>query len=345
MVPPGEVLSTKLLSFCLLSIGFTLYLLFVSSGLTDDFSDSPSPKDELSHPTYRGRYAIATFLAAKFDTKQGDSDDEDAHYVSARTLVYQLLHSPTTKFREPVPVVILVTKDVRESKRQRLRDDGAVVVEVEHLAHDMAITVDRWAETIIKLRLFDPRIVPYEKVLLLDTDMVLTRPIGAIFQDPATEVRHTDRSVLVESDAPAPPEEFIMAASPESLQFDHPYPFLDPENTKDYFDSGLLMYSPSIELFQYYMELINKPDLFHTGTPVQDLLNYAHRWGGSMPWKRIHYSWYLNWPNDNDLKGNMSLLHTKGWDHAFSYSSDAVKKFAFARRWEMEGYWIGKERS
>lgn len=47
----------------------------------------------------------------------------------------------------------------------------------------MAITVYRWVKTITKRPLCDPKVVPYEKFFLLDTDIVLTRPIDAIFQD------------------------------------------------------------------------------------------------------------------------------------------------------------------
>lgn len=35
--------------------------------------------------------------------------------------------------------------------------------------------------------IFDLTLMPYEKVLLLDPDMVLTRLIDEIFQDPSTE--------------------------------------------------------------------------------------------------------------------------------------------------------------
>ncbi|OQE27445.1 hypothetical protein PENSTE_c004G08972 [Penicillium steckii] len=292
---------------------------------------------------HRSPYAIAIFLASKSNERPEDSDNDDGYYVSARTLVYQLLHSPSTKLRSPVPVVILVSQHARESKRQRLRDDGAIVVNVDDVAHNVTITVDRWTDTFTKLRLFDPSVVPYEKVLLMDADIALTRPIDGIFQSINTDPRETNQTALNEQEREPLPEKYIMAASPESLQRDHSYPFLDPDNESTRFNTGLLMYSPSTEIFQHYLKLLEQPDLYYTGGPDQDLINYAHRWGGPMPWRRLHYSWYLNWPNDNDLKGNMAILHTKWWDHEFAYSSDSVEKFAFARRWEMEGYWIGKE--
>lgn len=62
-----------------------------------------------------------------------------------------------------------------------------------------------------------------------------------------------------------------------------------------------------------------------------------------MAWKRLHWSWYISTPNNNDLQGDMALLHTKWWESGASLSSDSVEKFAFARTWEMEGCWIGQE--
>lgn len=344
MAQPWGFLSSKYTGlYCLLSIGFTIYLLMIASPSITFSALSASDRYLKQHTPHRGPYAIAIFLASKSNERPEDSDNDDGYYVSARTLVYQLLHSPSTKLRNPVPVIILVSQAARESKRQRLRDDGATVINVDNIPHNMTITIDRWTDTFTKLRLFDPSVVPYEKVLLMDADIALTRPIDAIFHDSNTEPREMNETALGEQERELTPEKYIMAASPESLQRNHSYPFLDPDNLSTRFNSGLLMYSPSTELFQYYLKLLEHPDLYYTGGPDQDLLNYAHRWEGPMPWRRLHYSWYLNWPNDNDLKGNMAILHTKWWDHEFSYSSDSVEKFAFARRWEMEGYWIGKE--
>lgn len=77
------------------------------------------------------------------------------------------------------------------------------------------------------------------------------------------------------------------------------------------FNSGLFMYSPSVEIYQYYMRLLDHPDLYYRGIPDQDLLNYAHHWGGPMAWKRLHSSWHINTPKNNDLQGDMALLHAK----------------------------------
>lgn len=330
-------MSKKLLAFCLLSAACTILLLFGTPLPPDAVSDGPAtPK-----PIYRGRYAITTFLASHDDGTRPVGDEQDPYFASARTLVYQLLHSPNTKLRYKIPVIVAVTPDVRESKRRRLRADGATVIEIQYMAHNAAVSDESWTEMATKLRLFDPTVIPYEKVLFMEADMVLTRPILDIFRDPNTEPVLINDATKASAELGTTPERYLMAASPESLQRDHAYPFLDPDHTVKSFNGGLFMYSPTTEVFQYYKSLLSQPELYDTGAPDQDLINYAHRREGPMPWKRLHASWYINWPNDNDLAGNMALLHSKWWVHETS-SNNLVERFARARRWEMEGYWIGR---
>ncbi|KAJ5096464.1 hypothetical protein NUU61_005820 [Penicillium alfredii] len=287
-------------------------------------------------------YAIGTFVGTDTYGTEDAGDDEDRYYVGARTLVYQLLHAPSTKLTSPVSIVILVTKGVRESKRKRLRDDGATVIEVEDVPHNITVGQPRWAETFAKVRLFDPKIMPYRKVLLMDTDMVITRPIDAIFEDPSSEPMNSRKNQTNRADLPLAtlPEKFAIAAAPESLDRDHPYPFVDHDHTKGYFNSGLVLYTPSTELFQHYLEIIARPDLFYNGFPDQDLLNYAHRWQGPMPWRRLHFSWYLNWPNQDDIDGGMAIIHSKFWEPDLPFGPG--ERLALSRRWEMQGYWMGK---
>lgn len=77
MAPPWHFFNKKRLCFYLLSIGFTLYLLVVSSNLTYISSDLPAPKSELPHSNlYHDRHAIGAFLASELNEEQ-DSDDED----------------------------------------------------------------------------------------------------------------------------------------------------------------------------------------------------------------------------------------------------------------------------
>ena len=330
---PEDFVSKKLLCFCLLSIAFTLFLLF-GTPLPEDNLGEGQPVAPSQQSTDWGRYAITTYLGPNSIGKQEKSDNLDSEFIGTRTLVYQLLHSPSTKLRDPVPVIILVHRDVRESKRQRLRDDGATVIEVESIADD------RWGDIPTKLRIFDPTLVPYHKILFMDADIILTRPIDKIFDDPNAVPRAVDDS-QVEPEMNPLPQEYILAASPLTRRGSSAVVSTQTPNS---FCGGLFMYSPSTEVFQYYTKLLGQSELYHTGAAGDELLNYAHRQGGPMPWKNLRGSWYLNTPGDNDLNGKTPLLHTKlrAQDGEASSSDSAVGKFAQSQRWEMEGYWIGK---
>lgn len=56
---------------------------------------------------------------------------------------------------------------------------------------------------------------------------------------------------------------------------------------------------------------LSKKEAWYHGFPYRDLLNYAHRVEGPMPWPELQFSWHLNWANDNDLNGGMAALHAK----------------------------------
>jgi alpha-N-acetylglucosamine transferase len=320
----------------------------VFSDETPIITPIPSPKPsfppKVSLP--QSPYAIAIFLGADYHGNEDDGDDEDWYYVGARTLVYQLLHAPSTRLKQPqstqpIPVVIMVTKDVRESKRKRLEADGATLFEIEVVEHDFDIGEPRYAQVLTKLRLFDSEIMPYEKVFLMDTDMVITRPIDGIFQDESTHLNPVDQNeTYPELEFASLPHRFTFAATPESLDKEHEYPYLDPSREKQYFNVGCMLFSPSKEIYQYYLSILSHSDLFGHGWPEQDLLNYVHRLDGPMPWGRLHYSWYLNWPNENDLEGGMAIIHSKFWEKDWF---GAGEKYALSRVWEMQGYWKGKE--
>jgi hypothetical protein len=169
----------------------------------------------------RSPHAIAIFLGSDYHAGDDDSDEADWYYMGARTLVYQLLHSPATKLKTPTPVVILVTKDVRESKRIRLQADGATVIEIEEVDHAFSIGEPRYAQVLTKLRVFDYEVMPYEKVFLMDTDMVITRPLDAIFDDESARLNTIDPNATrtdTEREISPLPQNFTFAATPESAE-------------------------------------------------------------------------------------------------------------------------------
>jgi alpha-N-acetylglucosamine transferase len=287
-------------------------------------------------------YAIAIFLGTEFDAEESDEDETDRYYVGARTLVYQLLHAPSTRLTSPISVIILATQGVRESKRQRLRLDGATVINIERLEHSVNIDVPFYHEVFDKLRAFDPATMPFEKVALLDADMVITRPLDALFQDTNTTYFPADKSStrLPAPDLPELPDSYALAATPDIPGRNPVFP-PDVDNTegRDYFNAGIIVSSPTERLYQYYLALLGRPELFGHWLPEQDLLNLAHRWDGPMPWRQLNLSWHLMSPNEADFNAGMAILHCKYWQ----FGGDPCHKTAIARRWQMQGYWEGRE--
>lgn len=318
---------------------YTLHRAYVDQS---SYQFDAAPQTAVSIVT-SGPYAVAIFLGTQFDAEEDDEDDADSYYVGVRTLVYQLLHASSTKFTSPIPVVIMTAKGVRESKRQRLRRDGAVVVEIEKLAHSIDIEVPWYYQVHDKLRAFDPTVMPFEKVALLDADMVITRPLDAIFQDTNSSrfPVNTSPTQPPPPGLPQLPESYALAATPDIPERAPVFPpDVDHEENRDYFNAGVILSSPSKELFQYYLALLARPELFDHWLPEQDLLNFAHRWDGPMPWRQLDLSWHMIFPTEVDFDAGMAILHCKFWE----LDLEPCCQTALARRWEMQGYWEGRER-
>lgn len=324
----------RLLSFFLSCVIFTLiFLVGIRSSLYELKTGPVNLPQNPEVVSIEGHQAITTFLGPHAINDKDDNADGD--FLGVRTLLFQLLHSPMTKLRHPIPVIVLVTPEVRESKRQRLIEDGAKVIEVE------TISDDRWGDTATKLRIFDPTVVPYEKVLFLDAGTVLTRPIDEIFHDQGVVTIPVSQDPRHPSDDTRLPQSFMLAASPVTCRVPGA---AEEGGVTPSFGSGVFLYTPTVEILQYYVGLLDQSELYQTGSGGHDLLNYAHRHGGPMPWERLQHPWYVDRPEERDLNGQASLLKTKWWIQygKSSHGSRSVGNFGQERRWEMEGYWVGR---
>ena len=186
------------------------------------------------------------------------------------------------------------------------------------------------------MRIFDPEILPFEKVLYIDGDTILTRPIHGVFDDSATTTTVImDLTDEIKSGEAPLPVHYCFAGKSEAFRFSRPYP---PDMAGDYLIVGFFVYGPSRDLYQYYMSLLNSSQTFEPTFPEQNLLNYSHRSNGNMPWRRLHYSWNMNFPNVEDLMGGAASLHVKFWENV---SPSEVVNCAMRWKGKMEGYRIG----
>ncbi|KAK5141576.1 hypothetical protein LTR04_002549 [Oleoguttula sp. CCFEE 6159] len=255
-------------------------------------------------PAHRqSRVAFATFLAgAAADNDEAAVDDNaDGYYLGARVLAYQLLHSPSIGTNSSIPFLVLVTEDVSERKRKRLTLDGATVVVVDKLVAEWVHPgADRWRDVLAKLRLFE--LTSYAKICFIDADTLVTKRLDGVFYDEATMLQMTlsNPAELKDDEAPLP-RSFMFASKPDAWGYEHAYPPVPPES--DYLNCGFFVFTPSKELFAYYMSLLAIKDRFYPAFPEQNLLNYAHRKEGNMPWSHLWYGWNMNWPTVKDLEG------------------------------------------
>ena len=237
--------------------------------------------------------AIATFLCGLDKPEKDARVDDDFYFVAARVLTYQLLHDSRTRCNRSIPFLVLVTDDVSPEKRQRLTADGATVLPVDdvRLPGWIKTGVTRWKDQFTKPRLLE--MVEYERVLFIDADTLLTRPIDAIFDDlsarlPSTTLPHR-RDYIKADEAPLPAQYLFAARSDNAMTGEREHPFPPPPTPV--FSAGIWLAAPSRELFAYLLSVMTHRGRFNAHTMEQSLLNYAFRREGAMPWMELDFTW------------------------------------------------------
>jgi alpha-N-acetylglucosamine transferase len=263
------------------------------------------------------KVAFATFLAAPTgDSDDQEDDDKDGYFVGTRVLAYQLLHSRSAGTNSSLPFLVLCTPEVSERKRKQLKKDGATVVVVEKLGTEWVHPATaRWRDVMTKLRLFE--MTEYTKICFIDADHLVTGSLDGVFYDEATLTQPTlPNPAHIKDDEASLPRTYMFATHGDFYGYEHPYP-PDPDLT--YLNCGFFVFAPSKVLFEYYMSLLQLPGRFDPGFPEQNLLNYAHRREGNMPWKPLWYGWNVNWPTERDWRGECCRTY-----NIFSFTCNLV---------------------
>ena len=218
------------------------------------------------------------------------------------------MHAPSTRTTNSIPFIV-VCASVSPHKRARLEKDGAIVVEVEEISDPEWIkTRQQWRGVMTKLRVFEQD--QYEKLLFLDADMLIVRPLDDIFEDHGTRMETLPANVTSLADEGRLPPSYMLAGQAQQRDRQHPYP---PPANEDWFCSGFFVFSPSQEMFNYYLSLVTLENRFDPFYPDQNLLNYAHRWDGPMPWTKFNYTWTTTFPTIKEYEMGAASLHEKYW--------------------------------
>lgn len=294
------------------------------------------------------KYAFATFLSAGDNTTTTSEDptlltdpsEKDGYYLSARMLAYQLLHSPTTGTNTSLPFLVFTTPSVAPHKIARLTADGATVIPVNPITSSW-ITPDqaRWSDVLTKLRMFQQ--TTYSKICYLDADTLLLSRLDGVFSDPATIPHPTNDSKEALHDNEGPlPTSYALASVPDAWSYEHPIPPTNP-----FFNTGFVLLQPSLPLFDYYISLLspaNKEKLQDATFPDQDVLNYAHRDEGNMPWRRLEWGWNANWATGRDVEAGARSVHAKFWEGLEGEEEGLVGRWEGVRG-EMRAYYRGRD--
>lgn len=314
-------------------------------------NNGPAPAQQ--EKVAQSPFAFVAFLAQNYQHKEFEDDNEDIYFYSTRLMGYQLMHNPKTRSNTSIPFVVLATKGVSERKQARLRKDGATVIVVDDvpLPDWFSITKDTWLDVMTKLRVFQQ--TQYEKILLLDADILPLRRLDGVFHDPATEIAAPLREKMREGDRIPLPASYMFAGSTTGGGRDHDseteqkyYASMAKYNELEQVNAGFLLAAPSQAIFDYYISLLQEKGRFNTYAPEQNLLIEAHRIDGPMPWKRIHYDWNINSPNFQDYEHGVHAVHEKLWRSEFRVEKHGLKNLVAL--WdkasgEMEGYYRALE--
>ncbi|KAF1962505.1 nucleotide-diphospho-sugar transferase [Byssothecium circinans] len=273
----------------------------------------------------RERLAYATFLAgtqARIDnlTISEKTFHSDKYFTATRLLGYHLMHKSSTRTRRNIPFVVMVTQTVPDIQIKRLEKDGATVVKVEPQPtgdwfHPQKA---RWNDVMTKLRLWE--LEQFNRVLFLDVDNALFSPLDGVFDDPGARMVESGEDVGSPQDAETEsevPKTYLMASAPE-CKARHNFPPSDADylHGPDYFNAGFFMFSPSNLLHAHYSSLASNSSAnkFQTDYPEQNLLNYAHRRDGPMPWTTLDGKWNIVYGNQDDVDKGLVSVHMKWWN-------------------------------
>jgi alpha-N-acetylglucosamine transferase len=131
-----------------------------------------------------------------------------------------------------------------------------------------------------------------------------------VFNDSASKpLKSLENNDEIKPDEPDLPTNYLFASHPEVLHTSHPYPPPEWPN----FNGGFFLISPSLQMCHYLTSLLGISERFDSTYMEQNLLNYAHREMGNMPWSRLDWKWNINLPNMNDVHAGVHSVHAKLW--------------------------------
>jgi alpha-N-acetylglucosamine transferase len=268
----------------ILLVSFTsLFFYFLTHSLLPETVKLPHFSNTL--PLFSGkmetpRYAYATFLS----TRVHNDTEHDPYFTATRVLAYQLLHRPSTRTKLGLPFLVIVPPHVSKRKQRILAEEGATIIPVALLnpTHWTASpSQPRWVDQFTKLRLFE--LTQYDRILYMDTDMLLTRPLDAIFDEPEVAKPYWTKndSQAIQQREALMPQQYVLAGVTDNEGPGNTHSATVKPGSR--LNGGFFVLQPSRTLFEYYESLLETEGRFDSSFMEMALLNYAHRHDGPMP--------------------------------------------------------------
>ena len=282
------------------------------------------------------KYAYAVLMTATEKEDAGEEDPEENQYMtSIRLLVYQLLHDPETRTTRSIPVVVVVSPKVSHWRRKQLEDEGAWVKEFPAIQLDTMkhIVRPRWRHVMNKLNVW--RLTQFDKILLLDADVVFFKPVEDVFEEPETDVRVNlgMQNQTMEDEGPQPQRYLFAADSGPVGKEGHKWPAQRLSNL----DAGFMVLRPSEEVLSHYLKVAAIDGRTPMLAPENNLFEYIHRADGNMPWSRVKDTWIMNHGVYSDYVNGIHCMHKKWFK---PYPDDLrLEHLLQSYRWRMYGYW------
>jgi alpha-N-acetylglucosamine transferase len=293
-----------------------------------------------SHAPFSGQSESLAYMTLLTNTMNDThTPSEDHYFMATRILGYQLMHQPSTKTLKNIPFVVLVTHDVSQDRRDLLEQDGAVVMEVQNVDVDTSWVhgeMPQWKDLMTKLRAWE--LVQYDKVLFLDGDFILNRCMDGVFDDRAATPTTLQTGSILPPDEGELPDTYILATVAEANPI-HAYPpTAENHDYKDpnYFNAGFFIFSPNPKLFEHFKKILSIEGRFDPKYMEQNLLNYAFRRAGQMPWTEIEYQWHIRFPSIKDKEAGVASMHDKWWS---AHMDKKLQPYYTSVRWKMEGFY------
>lgn len=191
-------------------------------------------------------------------------------------------------------------------------------------------------------KLFIWKCTQYDRVIFVDNDHVLVKPLDGIIHETQTQpFPNLKLESGIVADEGAQPDDYIFAPIGE-IKPSHHFPPTKEEMEggkygEEYPNAGFFVMKPDLKMWDYMMSVLATPDKFSAIYPEQNLFNYIFRPKGNMPWKMLDIKWSVHRPSMEEVKNGAHALHEKFWN---IYLKNAeLENWLKSWRWRMEGFY------